>query len=193
MRITLGMINRQYNKNLNAALNQLNSGYLKTTTLRKFEKTSDDPFSASKAYQLRREYEENQTYLDTLDSVDSQFMTSESAMRSIYSVISSADSSDVLQGINGTMNQDDRKIIADKLRQMQKAIVAPANTKFGDKYVFGGSEMDEAPFSVDGDGNLFYRGINVDTGELENGTAANFNGTLIEFGDGFDTTDAAAN
>ncbi|CAB1253791.1 Flagellar hook-associated protein 3 [Ruminococcaceae bacterium BL-6] len=193
MRITLGMINRQYNKNLNAALNQLNSGYLKTTTLRKFEKTSDDPFSASKAYQLRREYEENQTYLDTLDSVDSQFMTSESAMRSIYSVISSADSSDVLQGITGTMNQDDRKIIADKLRQMQKAIVAPANTKFGDKYVFGGSEMDEAPFSVDGDGNLFYRGINVDTGELENGTAANFNGTLIEFGDGFDTTDAAAN
>ena len=193
MRITLGMINRQYNKNLNAALNQLNSGYLKTTTLRKFEKTSDDPFSASKAYQLRREYEENQTYLDTLDSVDSQFMTSESAMRSIYSVISSADSSDVLQGINGTMNQDDRKIIADKLRQMQKAIVAPANTKFGDKYVFGGSEMDEAPFSVDGDGNLFYRGINVDTGELENGTAANFNGTLIEFGDGFDTTDAAEN
>ena len=193
MRITLGMINRQYNKNLNAALNQLNSGYLKTTTLRKFEKTSDDPFSASKAYQLRREYEENQTYLDTLDSVDSQFMTSESAMRSIYSVISSADSSDVLQGINGTMNQDDRKIIADKLRQMQKAIVAPANTKFGDKYVFGGSEMDEAPFSVDEDGNLFYRGINVDTGELENGTAANFNGTLIEFGDGFDTTDAAAN
>ena len=193
MRITLGMINRQYNKNLNAALNQLNSGYLKTTTLRKFEKTSDDPFSASKAYQLRREYEENQTYLDTLDSIDSQFMTSESAMRSIYSVISSADSSDVLQGITGTMNQDDRKIIADKLRQMQKAIVAPANTKFGDKYVFGGSEMDEAPFSVDGDGNLFYRGINVDTGELENGTAANFNGTLIEFGDGFDTTDAAAN
>jgi flagellar hook-associated protein 3 len=187
------MINRQYNKNLNAALNQLNSGYLKTTTLRKFEKTSDDPFSASKAYQLRREYEENQTYLDTLDSIDSQFMTSESAMRSIYSVISSADSSDVLQGITGTMNQDDRKIIADKLRQMQKAIVAPANTKFGDKYVFGGSEMDEAPFSVDGDGNLFYRGINVDTGELENGTAANFNGTLIEFGDGFDTTDAAEN
>ena len=193
MRITLGMINRQYNRNLNAALNQLNSGYLKTTTLRKFEKTSDDPFSASKAYQLRREYEENQTYLDTLDSIDSQFMTSESAMRSIYSVISSADSSDVLQGITGTMNQDDRKIIADKLRQMQKAIVAPANTKFGDKYVFGGSEMDEAPFSVDGDGNLFYRGINVDTGELENGTAANFNGTLIEFGDGFDTTDAAEN
>ena len=92
MRIPLGMINRQYNRNLNAALNQLNSGYLKTTTLRKFEKTSDDPFSASKAYQLRREYEENQTYLDTLDSIDSQFMTSESAMRSIYSVISSADS-----------------------------------------------------------------------------------------------------
>ncbi|WP_306569613.1 flagellar hook-associated protein FlgL [Faecalispora jeddahensis] len=181
MRITMGMIAGQYSKNLNTSLNNFNVASRRATTYRSFERTSDNPFAATKLYRFRREMAENETYQDSLGDVDSQLMTAQSAMQSIYSIVSSAESGDVIQAITGTMSESDRTIIANKMRQMQQAFLSPLNTKFGEKYLFGGTEMTEAPFSVNDSGELLYRGINVNTGKIETGPAANFNGTLIEF------------
>lgn len=180
MRITMGMIAGQYSKNLNTSLGNFNAASRKATTYRSFEKTSENPFAATKLYRFRREQAENETYQDSLGDVESQLMTSQSAMQSIYSIVSSAETGDVIQAITGTMSESDRSIIADKMRQMQQAFLSPLNTKFAEKYVFGGTGMTEAPFSVNDNGELLYRGINVNTGEAENGPVANFNGTLIE-------------
>lgn len=182
MRITMGMIAGQYSKNLNTSLNNFNVASRRATTYRSFERTSENPFAATKLYRFRREMAENETYQDSLGDVDSQLMTAQSAMQSIYSIVSSAESGDVIQAITGTMSESDRTIIANKMRQMQQAFLSPLNTKFGEKYLFGGTEMTEAPFSVNDNGELLYRGINVNTGKIENGPAANFNGTLIELG-----------
>lgn len=181
MRITMGMIAGQYSKNLNTSLNNFNVASRRATTYRSFERTSENPFAATKLYRFRREMAENETYQDSLGDVDSQLMTAQSAMQSIYSIVSSAESGDVIQAITGTMSESDRTIIANKMRQMQQAFLSPLNTKFGEKYLFGGTEMTEAPFSVNDSGDLLYRGINVNTGKIETGPAANFNGTLIEF------------
>lgn len=184
MRITMGMIAGQYSKNLNTSLSNFNAAARKSTTFRSFERTSENPFAATKLYRFRREQAENTTYQDSLGDLESQLMTSQSAMQSIYSIVSSADTGDVIQAITGTMSEDDRSIIADKMRQMQQAFLSPLNTKFAEKYVFGGTEMTEAPFSVNDNGELLYRGINVDTGEIDNGPVASFNGSLVQFGGG---------
>ena len=184
MRITMSMISKQYSSSLNASLGALNSASNKATTYRAFDKTSEDPFAATKAYQLRREASENQTYQDILGDTADQFSTATSAMQSIYSIIGEANTGDTIQAINGTMNSDDRKTIAGKLRQYQQALISPANTKFGDKYIFGGSEMSQPPFSVDDDGSLLYRGINVNTGEIAAGSTTTMNGAMIQFGQG---------
>lgn len=181
MRITMSMMSGQYSRNLNTALGQLNAAAQKSTTFRSFEKTSDDPFSASKVYRLRREQAENQTYQDSLGDIENQMITAQSAMRSVYDIVSKTNSGDVIQAITGTMSDSDREIIADKIRQMQQAFLSPLNTKFAEKYIFGGTEMTEAPFSVNADGKLLYRGIDVDTGKLDYGPATNFNGALIQF------------
>lgn len=188
MRITMGMIAGQYSKNLNTSLSNFNLAARKATNFRSFEKTSENPFDATKLYRFRREIAENETYQDSLGDTESQLMTAQSAMQSIYSIVSSAESGDVIQAITGTMSESDRKIIADKMQQMQQAFLSPLNTKFAEKYLFGGTEMTDAPFSVGKNGDLLYRGINVNTGKLENGPTANFNGTLIEFG-GTELTD----
>ncbi len=182
MRITMGMITKQYSSNLNASLSQLNSASNKATTYRKFDKTSDDPFSASKAYRLRRESSENDTYQSNISDVEDQLSTAQSAMMSIHDIISQASTGDTIQAITGTMQPSDRATIATKLRTLQQAILAPANTKFGDKYLFGGSDMSDPPFSVGENGNLLYRGIDVNTGKIEAGTTTTMNGALIQFG-----------
>lgn len=183
MRITMRMMASQYSKSLNNSLSQLNSASNKATTYRKFDKTSDDPFSASQAYRLRRESAENDTYQSNIGNIEDQLTTAQSAMMSIYDIVSKANTGDTIQAITGTMQQSDRATIATKLRALQQAVLAPANTKFGDKYLFGGSDMNEPAFSIGSDGtSLLYRGIDVNTGKIEAGSTTTINGALIQFG-----------
>ena len=182
MRITSSMISKQYTKNLNQSLSDLNDATNKSTTYRKFEKASEDPFSAAKAYRLRREFQKNADYQDTLSDVDSQLLTSQSSMMSINSVVTEASSGDCLQAITGTTSESDRSVIATKLRELQQSVVSMANTQFSDKYVFGGAETETPPFAVADDGDLLYKGIDVNTGEIEAGTTTTFNNTQIQFG-----------
>lgn len=188
MRITMSMISKQYRSSLNESLSQLNDANNKSTTFRKFDKASEDPFSAAKAYQLRREGTQNETYQNNLEDISSQLATAQSAMMSIHNIVSEVSSGDVIQAITGTMSAEDRSIVAGKLREFQQAIIAPANTKFGDKYVFGGSDTTDPPFSVGASGNLLYRGIDVNTGKIEAGTTTSMNGALIQFGKDTGTT-----
>lgn len=187
MRITMSMITRQYSKNLNNSLSQLNNAYNKGTTFRRFDKTSDDPFNASKAYRLRREADQNDTYQSLLSDASDQLDTAQSAMLSINKILSEVNSGDCLQGITGTTNEDGRKVIAQKLRQYQNALISPLNTQFGGKYIFGGSEMANPPFTID-NSKLYYRGVDVDTGALLNGSTTTMNGALIQFGKAAGTT-----
>ena len=189
MRITMRMISQQYSKNLNNSLSQLNSAYNKGTTYRKFDKVSEDPFSAAKAYRLRREFVENDTYQSNVSDASDQLTTAQSAMMSIHTIVSSASTGDTIQAITGTMSKEDRATVATKLRTLQQAILAPSNTKFGDKYLFGGSEMTDPPFTIGSDGTtLLYRGVDVNTGKIENGTTTSINGAKIQFGKDAGTT-----
>lgn len=182
MRITHGMISAQYVKDLNSALNNLNDATSQSTNYRNFNKVSDDPFSAAKAFRLRREYQQNQDYQSTLSDTDSQLQVAQSSMMSINKMVQEVSSADCLQAINGTMSAEDRSTIATKLRKVQGEIVSELNTKFADKYVFGGADTDNPPFSVDSNGNLLYQGVDVNTGAIAAGTTTKINSATIQFG-----------
>lgn len=182
MRITMGMVSRQYNKNLNNSLNQFNAASNRAISYRKYEKASEDPFASAKSYRLKREAGETESYQNNLEDVADQLTTAQSAMMSIYKTVSTANTGDTIQGITGTLSQADRSVIASKLRALQQSILSPANTKFGDKYIFGGSGESQPPFSVGAKGNLLYRGIDVTTGQIEAGTTAKINGSQITLG-----------
>ncbi len=182
MRITSSMMSRQYAKNLNKSMNNLSTVSERATTYRRFGKASEDPFSAAKAYRLRRESQQNTDYQDMCTNVTSQLDTAQSAMMDIHSILSEINSGDCLQSINGTTSASDRSVIATKLRTVQGNIISSANTKFSDQYVFGGAQSDVVPFTINQDGMLFFRGVNVNTGELENGTQTAINNAVLQFG-----------
>lgn len=186
MRITTGMITQQYNRSLNKSLNTLNYLNNRATTLRKFNKASEDPVAAAKAYSLRRAYLNNEDHVKNLEDVKNMMMTAESSMRSLNSVAQEVASGDILQAINGTMSKDDREIIATKLRRMQDAMLANMNAKYGDRFLFGGSTMTAPPFTVGTNGELLYKGVDVTTGIHQGfagvGASATVGGATIDFG-----------
>lgn len=184
MRITSSMIAKQYQKNLNSSLGSLNYYNNRATTYRKFDKVSEDPVAAMKAFSLRREYTQNSDHQTNLSSTQNQFLTAESSMMSISSMVQEVASEECLQAINSTSGADERSIIATKLRNVQNAIVSAANTKFADTYLFAGTLSSSAPFSIGPNNELLYRGADVTTGKLvnEDGAIVRFQNAKISFG-----------
>lgn len=181
MRVTIGMISNQYRTRLSDSLSSLNYYANRATTNRKFNKTSEDPFSAALAAKIRRATQENEDFTSNVENASSRLVTGQSAMMTVNSVVQQVSSTDVLQGITGTMSADDRSIVAKKLRKMQETIVATANTKYADQYIFAGSGTSTPPFTVE-NGKLLYRGVDVDTGINTNGASAKAGNTTINFG-----------
>lgn len=160
MRITTGMMSNKYIRNLNKSANEMNYLNDKVTTGRKFFKGSEDPVSAIKAYKLRREYRSNDIYDTNLRDVDSFLTTAETNMTEISDNLETVYTS-YLRGINGTMGKEEREAIAKELENVQASILTSLNANFEDRYVFGGTSKDVIPFTLDTDGNLLFKGINV--------------------------------
>lgn len=172
MRITSGMISRQYNSNLNQATYQLNKAATTAYDYRAFEKPSENPFLAGQTFQVRRQLNLNEDYSSNISSLKGEVSSATSTLDTVYGILTNAKTS-VLAGITGSTNQDGRDKYAEKLETMQKAILSDMNAEYGNRYLFSGAGgYGEAPFSVDSSGNLLYRGINVDTGENTNGASA---------------------
>ena len=173
MRISTNAIMRNYNRNLTGSINRLNHARDKTLTERKFLRASEDPAAATKAFQLRREYLRNEDHIHNvsiargeLDAVDSSLMQLNEMAQQVRVGI--------LEGINGSSSVASRTAIAQNMEEVAESMVMNLNSKFGDKFLFGGASTKEPPFElrdVAGEKKLFYRGLDVNdpanTVELE--------------------------
>jgi flagellar hook-associated protein 3 FlgL len=56
----------------------------------------------------------------------------------------------MLQGANGTLDQNDKDAIADELDQLVDSIKTAGNTQYAGNYVFAGTATQTAPFTVGG-------------------------------------------
>ncbi len=171
MRITTSMMSSRYIRNLNKSANKMNYLNEQVSTGRKFFKGSEDPVSAIKAYKLRREYRSTEIYDTNLSDVDSFLTTAETNMTEISNNVEKVYTS-YLKGINGTISEDDRQIIAKELENLQQSILTSLNAKFEDRYVFGGTSKTEIPFTIQ-NGELYFKGVNVNTQKDMDGNDVN--------------------
>lgn len=165
MRITSGIMMRQYNSRLNDVLNNLNAANERVTTRRKYMKASENPSESVRSLQLRREYLKNDDYIANLQDTQSKFDCVESSMMKISKAAEDA-YVDIIGIINGTNGANDRKIVASKLREIQKTMVMDANASYSGQFIFGGSSTKEIPFTIDETtGKVTYRNIDLNTSD----------------------------
>ena len=134
----------------------------------------EDSLAAEAHYSGRELLQEDDP--TALNDVDYCFLTAQSAMISL--------SRAVQQAVSGIVSPDERDAAAEKLRDMQDAILSFVSTRFSGEYLLGGTRRQGQPplFSVGEKGNLLYKGVDINTGEIEAGTVATFNSTQIIFG-----------
>ncbi|HAN20837.1 MAG: hypothetical protein A2Y15_04850 [Clostridiales bacterium GWF2_36_10] len=163
MRLTNSMMSKNYLKNLNSSLENLNEANTRVTAQRKYMKISEDPATALKAMKVRKNLSRIEVYKENLSDAQAIFDQYESTISNINDIATEA-VSQVLQGTTGTSNETVRKTVATTLRGYQETILAAANTKYGDDYIFGGESVGNTPFKLNGTGELLYNGQNVNTG-----------------------------
>lgn len=162
MRITTNSILRNYGRNLNTSLNNLNSSRDKVMTKRNFNKISEDPSAAARAFKLRRDFSKNNDYLENVENIIKQYDSVENSAMQITKSLRDLNK-DILTGITDSTSPEQRKLIATSLRESANSIILNANATFGDKFLFGGTGTNKVPFELTSDGKLTYRGTDVNS------------------------------
>ena len=172
-RITTNGLYRTYRTNLTKNNQKLNNAMVGVETQRKFNTYAEDPAAASKAWRLRRSYWRTGDQIDNNNYAISKYESAYTAMASIVDgdVTNSEFGlglSSILASVEGVSDTSGsaRTALGKELLQAADNIVSMMNTKYGDEFVFAGSDGRNIPFEWSEDGSrLLYRGIDVSTEE----------------------------
>jgi len=158
MRITQSTIMRNYISNLRNSITNLSKSNEKLTSLSKYTRASDNTSAVSRALTIREQLYKREQHLTNLEDAESELSVAEDNLRTINSMLQTVNER-ALRGINGTMEEADRKVIALEIDNIKGQILQSINAKFGTRYLFANSNNSAAPFSFDPDGSLVYNGI----------------------------------
>lgn len=165
MRITTSMIMRNYRSSLNSTMIDLERTRKQVETGRRFSEAYEDPSSAAKGAILEQRYARNTDYLNSAQNAQTWLDSQEDVLNQLNTIAVTVHEDYAPSALTDTSGAAGRRAYASTLREMQKSMIHALNTKYGDSYVMAGSDGKNPPFSLDDNGNVLYRGVNVTTGD----------------------------
>lgn len=139
---------------------------------RKLKKISDDPASTVKVLRNRAALSNIDQFKKTIEFGRGFLSKTEDTLSSIYDSLVRVKELSIQQS-NTTYEITDRKAVAAEIKQIMLHVTRLGNTKYNDKFIFGGFQTSQPPVSPDGgflgdDGQIFiqvdedsFRPINV--------------------------------
>jgi len=109
---------------------------------KKVNRPSDDPVGMGKILDYRNSLSSIEQYKTNIDNANTWATMTETCLEDIKDLITQA------KQIGMDFTNDEQKTAqAESIRQIMEAIMASANTKLGNRYLFSGSMTDTQPFS----------------------------------------------
>jgi len=130
----------QAQDNEQTALEQLSSG-------KRVNRPSDDPAAAAEDVLNLSQQAQVDQYTQSTNSLNGLFQTADSALGSAINALNQAVSLGT-QGANGTLSTANRQALAASIQGALDQVVQLANTSYQGSYIFGGTAVTSAPFSV---------------------------------------------
>lgn len=160
-RITTGMTMNTYRYNLMKVTNQLTNAQNTVLTGRNFSSYSEDPGKATQAWGLRRDLYRNSSYMSNTQYTQQKIQTGWTAMGTVTGELGLTAKDAIESALNDPTGAG-RQPLGIVLQETAESIVQTLNLKYGDHYVFNGTDGLEAPFSwCEDTGDLLFRGVNV--------------------------------
>lgn len=152
---------RNYQTNLSKTSENKMNLQNKVLTQRNFCSVKEDPSAAAKASNLTRQYLKNSDYMDMAKDLRSKIDAQED---SVYQVVKYAEELYAKLGkesLNGT-NLSQRDTYANTVLSIRDSILQSLNATYSNTYIMAGANGTEAPFGINENGKLTYRGKVVD-------------------------------
>lgn len=154
------MMSSSYQRNMQSNLSRLNESTMRLQSRRQYHHVSDDPAKATRAFAVRSQISRTEEYLSAVGTAADELTMAGDNVMSISSILETVYERAGRAG--GTMDQTALNGIAEELKGLKGEILSIMNVQFGDKFLFGGSNVENPPFTVDAAGSLMYNGVKVD-------------------------------
>ena len=169
--------NMKYNtmvNNLFRAQDNYNAAMEKMASQKKINRPSDDPVGMSRIVSLRKSRASVEQYRRNIDGCNSWIEITESKLSSVDDLLVNAQEIAIAQS-TATASAGTRSISAVAVQQIMDEMLSLANSKYGDRYLFSGTRMDEEPFSSSESAAAIGPAVAAD-GNFFNGTVASGGG-----------------
>lgn len=165
---------------INKAKTRMEDLQLRGSNLRKVIKPSDDPVSNVEALSISSTTADNGQYLRNINYGLMQLNITEKALEQVTEIMSKVKELAVAQS-SDFYNGDIRKNVSNEVIQLKNQLLALANKRIGNRYIFGGTKTLNPPFDHDcsyrgNDGKIrievakdFFVPINLDGAEIFTG------------------------
>jgi flagellar hook-associated protein 3 FlgL len=111
-------------------------------------KTSDDPVGTAKLIQLKSQLAQENQYKSNINDGTSFMNVTDTAMSSMYTAMQRVREL-ALEASSDTMSASDRVSTFEETDQLLREVVSLLNTNYNGSYVFGGSQSQIEPYSVE--------------------------------------------
>lgn len=144
MRVTQSMLSNNMLRNLSNSYSRMDKLQDQISTQKKFTKPSDDPVAAMMGMNYRTDLNRIQQFTRNIgevrnwvDSTDDALDKGVLALQRIREL--------TVQASNGTLEGDQRKAIAEEVKQLKEHLQNLGDTQVGGKYIFNGNQTNVRP------------------------------------------------
>ena len=146
LRATQNLVFGSTQSQLSRAFGNLFETQTKLASGRRIELPSDDPVGSARLLDHRAAADRSARFAENAAAARSFVDTSGSSLQGIGEIVIDVREL-VIQGLNGTVSSESRGTLAETIDGHIDDIIALANTKLGDRYLFGGTASRDLPFS----------------------------------------------
>ncbi|TVQ76251.1 MAG: flagellar hook-associated protein 3 [Bradymonadales bacterium] len=115
---------------------------------KRINRPSDDPEAVKTIASFRNSMGRIDQYLRNLQSADRHWTQAEQAINRVNEAMVRAREL-AIQGNNGTLGNEQRKMIAEEVHQLAQELLSAANTQINGEFIFGGYRTNQKPFELD--------------------------------------------
>ncbi len=146
IRVTNTMLVNELTRNLNTNMRLMEKYHRQLETGRKINKPSDNPAGLVKSLRLRTNLTEGEQYINNIGEAINFMETTDSAFDNVGSIIHRIRVLTVNASNVGVNDEGALTAIADEIRELNDQLKMIANTTYGSKHVFAGSNITEQPY-----------------------------------------------
>ena len=146
MRVSETMKFRTMTDNLFKVQNSYNELMEKMASQKTINRPSDDPLGMSRILTYRKSQASAKQYSENIDSSKAWITMTESKLTGANDLLVRAKEI-ALSQTTATASAETREIAAVEVQQIIEQMRTLANSQYGDRYLFSGTKVDEAPFS----------------------------------------------